>query len=281
MAEGVGDRDWRSHRRPLDRLTTGAYAAARELNPEDLHRLRVRAVVDRLAHVAVTHTSAATCWGLPVTREMLGSVHLSPTEERKGRPKSAPGYHLHSRPLPSEHRRLLGGLPMSDPLLTVLDSARVVSPDWGVVIADAALHLGLIQAEELGEAAARVQHSTGAARARRLPGLASALAESPGETLTRLRLRRLGFQPREQVVIGRYRGDFLVEDWLLVEFDGRAKYSMDGSPEAAHWNEKRRHDYLVELGYEIVHVTWDQLWDEQQLADRIFRGLARVRQRHQ
>ena len=76
-------------------------------------------------------------------------------------------------------------------------------------------------------------------------------------------------------VEGHPRVDFLIDEWLVIEFDGRAKYSLDGDPERAHWEEKRRHDRLVEAGYEVIHVVWAELWDELALRRRINRALGR------
>lgn len=280
VVDGMTHREWREHRRDLARVGVGAYAAIADLAPEEQHAVRVAAVLGRLEHVAATHVSAAAMWGLPVRAPLLELVHVSPTVLRRGRPKSARGYRMHSRALPEVREARRAGLLVSDPLCTVLDCARLLAPDDGVVIADAALHAGLLNVNELADAASLVHRTPGASRARRLPIFVSPLSESPGESLTRLRIRRMGLEVREQVAIGDHRVDLLIEEWLIIEFDGRAKYSMGGSLEAAHWNEKRRHDQLVEAGYEVLRVTWDQLWDEPVLAARVFRGLARARARH-
>ena len=77
-------------------------------------------------------------------------------------------------------------------------------------------------------------------------------------------------------VEGHPRVDFLIDEWLVIEFDGRAKYSLDGDPERAHWEEKRRHDRLVEAGYAVIHVVRAELWDEPALRRRINRVLRRA-----
>ncbi len=128
-----------------------------------------------------------------------------------------------------------------------------------------------------------MRNVTGAAQARALPSLCSAQSESPGETLLRMRLRRMGIQPGEQVVLrdveGSPRVDFLVDTNLVLEFDGRAKYTMQGDVERAHWEEKQRQDRISEAGYEVLRITWAQLWDEAALGHRITRARARARAR--
>jgi very-short-patch-repair endonuclease len=90
----------------------------------------------------------------------------------------------------------------------------------------------------------------------------------------------MGLHIEEQVsmpgVPGRPRVDFVVEGRLLVEFDGRAKYDLDGDPERAHWEEKVRHDHLVEAGNVILRVVWGDLWDEPALGARVHRALRRA-----
>jgi very-short-patch-repair endonuclease len=175
----------------------------------------------------------------------------------------------------------VNGLPVTMPLLTTLDCARWLRPDWGVVIADAALHRGLIDQQSLAEAAQRVRRLKGEARARALPKMSSALAESPGESLLRLRLLRMGLEVTEQYsmpwVEGEPRVDFLVAGRLVVEFDGQGKYSLKGDPARAHWEEKLRHDRIVEAGNAMIHVVWAELWDEPALRRRVNRALARTR----
>jgi hypothetical protein len=69
--------------------------------------------------------------------------------------------------------------------------------------------------------------------------------------------------------------DFLVEGTLVVEFDGRSKYRIDGDPESAHWAEKLRHDRIVEYGYPVLRAIWPDLWDQPRLRARVERALGR------
>jgi very-short-patch-repair endonuclease len=262
-------------------LARGAYADTAGLSVEDLHILRARALVGRVGGVIASHVSAAAAWELPLQDSHLERVHLSPHSDRRGNPKAGPGYHLHTRGLAPTDVVVLNGLPVTSPLLTTLDCARWLQPDWGVVIADAALHRGLFDHDTFALAALGVRRLKGAERARALPALSSALAESPGESLLRLRLRRMGLKVTEQYsmpwVEGEPRVDFLVEGRLVVEFDGQGKYSLRGDPARAHWEEKLRHDRIVEAGNTMIHVVWADLWDEPALRRRVNRALTRAR----
>ncbi len=278
-ARGVSAAEQRRMVAGLDRLAPGAYAATHGLDPVAVHIVRSCAVLARVTGVVASHTTAAALWGLPLLDRHLGAVHVSRTMGRRGGAKSGRMHRVHSREVAVADIDTQAGVLCTSPVLTVLDCARILDEDWAVAIADAALHTGAVRRGELIERAARVVDCTGAGRARLLPALTSALAESPGESLLRRRLNRMGLTPREQVEIGRDRVDFLIGERLVVEFDGRGKYELRGDPAAAHWAEKRRNDRLVEQGYEVVHVTWADLWDEAALAQRITRGLRRAEAR--
>jgi very-short-patch-repair endonuclease len=264
----------------LTLLARGAYADTSGLSAEGQHVLRARALMGRVGDVIASHVSAAAAWELPLLDSHLERVHLSPSPDRRGNPKAGPGYHLHTQTVAPTDVVGLNGLPVTSPLRTTLDCARWLTPDWGVVIADAALHRGLIDHDDLARAALRVRRLKGAERARVLPTLSSGLAESPGESLLRLRLLRMGLDVTEQYsmpwVEGEPRVDFLVEGRLVVEFDGQGKYSLGPDPARAHWEEKLRHDRIVEAGYAVIHIVWAQLWDEPALRRRVNRALSRA-----
>jgi hypothetical protein len=282
-ARGATYREARRSVEGLARLTRGAYADTTGLSAELEHIVRSRALLTRVGGVVASHTTAAVAWGLPVRRSDLAQVHLSPRVGRLGGPKSGPGFHLHCRPVGRSEALHICGHDVTDPLRTVLDSASTTSLDWAVAAGDAALHTGLITAPALEAAAAGVRRLKGAARMRALPALCSGLAESPGESLLRMRLLRMGLEPVEQCpmpwVEGSPRVDFLIGDRLVVEFDGEGKYGLKGDPAGAHWREKLRDDHLVEAGNEVIHVVWAQLWDEAALRRRVYRALRRSNRR--
>lgn len=283
IAAGATRAEIRRATEPLTRLAKGTYGDVSALDPGSSHLLRARAHLTRLASVTVSHTSAAALWDLPTRHGDLDLVHFSPLVGRPGNPKAGAGYHVHFREVPDDEMTVLGELPLTTPLRTVLDCATALPGDWGVAVADAALHRGLISRTALAQAAGATRRIKGAQRVRMLPTRCSPLAESPGESLLRLQLHRMGLDVREQVSLpdieGRPRVDFLVEGGLVIEFDGRSKYGIDGDPERAHWEEKLRHDRLTEAGFEVLRIVWADLWDEAALTRRVMRALARARRR--
>lgn len=279
VAAGYSLREQRRAVAGMTRVAAGTYARTAAMSPEEVHRVRTEAVLGRVGRVAASYATAAVLWELPVRAGDLRDVHVSPTSARPARPSSRNGYVMRSPAVADEEIALRLGLPTTDALRTVLDCARLLDPDWGVVIGDAAVHRGLITLADLGRAAQEMHRLKGAGRARTLQARCSPLSESPGESLLRLRLQRMGVEPREQVsmpwVEGSPRVDFLIDDWLVVEFDGQGKYAMKGDIARAHWEEKIRHDRLIEAGHDVVHVIWAHLWDEPRLRQRVQRARSR------
>ncbi|HEU4332168.1 MAG TPA: hypothetical protein VFR40_13710, partial [Lapillicoccus sp.] len=104
-------------------------------------------------------------------------------------------------------------------------------------------------------------------------------SESVGETRLRLLLVAAGLPVRTQVRVSDgaavfARVDVLVEDRVVVEFDGAVKYSGDVTGRTL-FEEKRREDRLRELGFEVVRVTWTDLERPNIVLDRIRAAMAR------
>lgn len=156
------------------------------------------------------------------------------------------------------------GAPVTTPARTILDLARHDRRD-GLMAADAALHERLVTAAALEHVGQRCSGWPGIRQARGVLALASPLAESPLESLTRLAVHDSGLPPPElQVVIDdpangrRYRVDLM---WrgrrLVLEADGKLKYTREEL-----WREKRRELRLTRLGYRVERVTWaDVVYD--------------------
>ena len=109
--------------------------------------------------------------------------------------------------------------------------------------------------------------------AERAIALTDAASESVGETRTRLLLRDLGFRVTSQFKVTRgrqviARSDFLVDDLVIVEFDGLVKYAGAQGRDALA-AEKARESDIVDLGYEVVRLIWSDLSRPESVAARI------------
>jgi very-short-patch-repair endonuclease len=221
-----------------------AAAAAALLRPEHVVSGRSAAVLHGLPTFAVP--------GLPVltAREPVGLGHRGTTTVRLAGLRDA-------------DVATWFGVPVTSVARTVVDLARHDGID-GLIAADAALHDQLVETSEVDAVLAAARGWPGVRRARSVLALASPLAESPLESLVRLRLHDAGLPPPElQVWIPgtSYRVDMLLADHrLIIEADGRVKYSGDEL-----WAEKRRETRLRALGYRVERLLWEDVvrrWPE-------------------
>ncbi|HEX6255466.1 MAG TPA: type IV toxin-antitoxin system AbiEi family antitoxin domain-containing protein [Euzebyales bacterium] len=252
----------------LRRVDRGAYVPAalwRDASPEHRHLLRCRAVLGRYGGVVLSHTSAIVAYGLPTHRVDLDVVHLTRTRPgRTGRVARRQPVQVHPE-LPAAARCAVDGLQSCTAAVAVLQVADWHGVGAGMVVAEAALHRGLVDHEDLRQARALVRLGHGRAAAALIVALAGADSESPGETLTRLVLRALGHTDLlQQVPIRLPNGRTARVDFLLpaldvvVEFDGAVKYEgAQGRDELLR--EKRREDGLRATGLEVVRLTWPDL----------------------
>lgn len=146
--------------------------------------------------------------------------------------------------------------------------------DSGLLLAlpmtDDALRRGLASVDDLTGLLDRWPRARHSATVRTLASLASPRSDSPGESLTKLRLHELGrsrdFAQQVEVsdaegLIGRL--DFADETNLLaIEFDGWHKYADYGNNVTDSFKrEKRRDARLLRAGWTIRRVEWADVLD--------------------
>lgn len=268
----------------LVRVARGAYADAALLTaaePEEAHRLRTRAIVlSRHGALAASHQSAAVLLGLPVLRDELEpvrTVRTGPSAATRRRD----AFTIHPCPGTNALTRH-EGVPVVVPALAVLGTAMLAGPRSGVMAADSALRVRMITLDDLHEWLGRLARVPGVGQARYVVGHASALAESPGESLLRLVLVQLRREFVEQHEIRRRDGrlarvDFYLPDVRVVlEFDGLVKYG-GAEGQSALAAEKAREDDLRGLGYGVARIVWSDLFVPQRVESKI-RAAARAAQ---
>jgi hypothetical protein len=215
-----------------------------EVFPIDRIRARARAVAAaaRSGPPVFAGTTAAAEWGLPVTRTRDDRVHVIVTGDNPQ--KSARDVVRHHWPLPESDIVPRNGLTVTSLSRTVYDVIRVGSAETAISICDAALRFVAWDDDEhvVNSDAAddfrrdvwrRVMRGSGARgirQARDILLIADARAQLPGESISRLWMRRLGAPiPILQYAVKRgskaYWLDFA---WpklkLFGEFDGAGKY---------------------------------------------------------
>jgi hypothetical protein len=248
------------------RLKPGVFVTASSPGPQTSAE-RARAANLRLAlatarrcpRAALSHSSAAILHGLPTVCSLTRPCLTVPAGTAL---RDLADVHLHRATLPTGEVLHIDDSRVTSVARTVLDLAREHGVDAGVAAADAALRRGSTTAE-LRRVLAGCANWPGRAAARATVQRSDGLAESPLESVSRLRIGDANLpRPRLQVELGDERGWFVARtDFYWPEFgvvgeaDGNIKY--DAAP--ALIAERRRQAALEDLGLVVVRWGWADL----------------------
>ncbi|HZE65801.1 MAG TPA: type IV toxin-antitoxin system AbiEi family antitoxin domain-containing protein [Sporichthyaceae bacterium] len=228
---------------------------------------------------AVAHISAGVAWNLEwLDPPNLDDIWLAAPRSHKVR--YYPALRVLPADLPAHHlARSPDDLWCTSPARTVVDLARHLTFRQGVVVGDSALRLKLTTEVQLRGVLADCFGWPYTRKADRVLAIIDGKTESVAESLARAVFAEVGLPvPVPQVRIfddaGREiaRVDFLFEGRVVVEVDGRKKYT---DPDVL-WREKVREDRLREAGYEVVRLTWaDLVGPAARIRSRVLAALAR------
>lgn len=271
----------------LVKIRHGAYAtssvlARAEADPGLRHAVDVTAIMATGMHRGTaSHHSAAQLHGLRLLKQpSAGTVTLTvPPGTRTGR--HAAGIICHAAELPAQQVTRRYGVPVTTAARTVVDIARTTTFMEGVVVADAALYERHASKSEFRRVLASCERWPGTSRARQVIDFADGLAESVLESCARAAFRDHGLPPpelqvhitgRDRTMIARV--DFFWRRYgVIAETDGLLKYDSGERAIA----ERRRDRLLREAGFEVVHVTWQELFgDAARVAGRIREAFGRA-----
>ncbi|MBC7725714.1 MAG: hypothetical protein H7146_13375 [Burkholderiaceae bacterium] len=258
----------------LVRVARGVYIEARrwrDLAAVGRHCVLIAASVDRDGDTVLSHHSAAALWGIPI----LGAwpTRVQSTMPRSGGGRSGVAVARHDGVVDDPLRAPSGYL-VTSVARTVIDIARTAGFAAGVVAMDHAIHVdsrtGFSRAtrEEIEAVARRMMPFRGSRLVGAVMGFANGLSDSPGESLSRVQIMRLGFPaPVLQHVFRDAFGRIIVDFWwpdfnLAGEFDGVAKYHRveylaGRTVETVVTEEKHREDRLRRLGPRVARWDWD------------------------
>lgn len=266
--DGISDAQLRRslQRGDLCRVAAGVYISAdayAELDKRERHRLAVEAAVRACAPgVVVSHASAAVMHGLDCGAVDLSTVHL--TRGRGSGGRRSRGLHIHPAILAPSDIVLIDGIAVTSLARTLVDVACTASFEEAAVIGDSARRRG-IPAEAIEAVLERARGRRGLSRARVVAEFISSGAESPGESISRVRMRADNWpMPTLQHEIrsnGRFiaRVDFFWKEHGVVgEFDGMVKY-RSGDPGTTVEREKLREDAIRDAGLEVIRWVWADL----------------------
>lgn len=271
------------------RVRRGAYAEASlwdRLDAVGQHRLRTHAVIAAMATPGVVSgVSAAVLHGLSLWQpalELVDVTHPGVSSRIEG------GVHHRNAELPGEDIVTLDGLPVTSLARTAIDVSRRTDFEAGLVVCDSALSTGAISSAQLRDVFDRCARWPGAMGLARILEFADGRACSVGESRLRAYCARHGLgSPVPQVFIYDEDGQLLgvvdllfIEQQTIGEFDGRAKYGIDGKdPRDQVIREKLREDAMRRLGYEFERSIWAELYRGGEIATRFQRAFARAEPR--
>jgi hypothetical protein len=250
----------------LTQIVRGIYARPADLRQylrlEDGERLLHLAAVLTAAGpgAALSHQTAAELQGIDLLGESRTGVTLTCRPEHGWRSRT--GTHVYANDLPADHVSDYLGLPVTTPARTVVDLARTLDFQAGVVAADSAMHRRLTNKAELRTVIAALPQRRGIVRAAEVVEFADMEAESPLESIARIVFRDCGLPtPELQVWLGPSekpigRVDFYWAQYrTIAEVDGGMKYD---NPSRARDQLRRDARFRAE-GFEIVHFTWQDI----------------------
>ena len=273
----------------LKRIARGIYVdAATDLDPLAGHRARLTALRGTFSDdEAISHVSAAVLHGFDLWGVDPRCVHL--TRDRASGGSRRETRHIHTASLRPEEICHVEGLPVTSVARTIVDLARALPVDQAVIAGDSAMRMHPNVALLLPEMLAAGRARQGIAKARRTVEFLDGRSESPGESLSRLRIHTAGLpapvlqhELRTDSGVFVARPDFFWKDPGVVgEFDGRGKYGSEepGATADTIHREKLREDAIRALGYEVVGWTWRELFEFDAVRARLLDAAGRARRR--
>ena len=188
-------------------------------------RIELEAVVTSIGEWRVlSHRSAALLWGLPDVDRPDRRVHV--TDPLLSTTHSGRRVVRHAAPLLADEIVVVDGRRVTSLIRTVVDTVRSTSFENAVAVLDHVLRERLSDVDEIRRAFAAWPSPRGMTKGRRALRFADPLADSPGESVSRVRLDEDGFPPP---VLQQAFGPFRVDFWwaragIIGEFDGLGKY---------------------------------------------------------
>jgi hypothetical protein len=275
--------------------TTADHAAS--LDEAGRHVLNVRAVAGRLeGQVVVTGVSALAVQGVPLWGVDLEVVHVAREAGFSSRTDAHVVHHV--APIPDAQLVEVNGLLIPVVERNVVDAARQVSFESGVVLADGARRL-LPFDPDLAQTVVESQRDwPGSLKAGRVLRFSDGAAETVGESRSRVMIARIGLPaPQLQKCFYRSdgsvlaRSDFFFEEFNTVgEFDGKQKYGRELYEKSGRiedvdlgevvWQEKRREDAIRDDGNEVVRWVWFEVHGhDREIRQRFDRAIDRAGRR--
>lgn len=214
--------------------------------------------------------TAAQLWGLPIPTPLKDIIEITVPDAHVEIRR--PGVRCRRRDIPSHSIKVKDSRPVIAPARVFVDLARDLDRAWLVAVGDAALRLGLIDKASIVRALAETRGHRGIRRAREALSMLDARAESPRESITRVRLVDAGILGLvSQYVVTDADGAFvarvdlaLVDQRIAIEYDGGHHLTVDQQAKDAV-----RRQQLEMNGWLIVTVNSRDLHEPHRLERRV------------
>lgn len=246
------------------------------LSRAEQYELRVKAAAAVDPAATFSHESAAVLWRLPMVGAWSVRIQTLAEELRGGRSNAM--FQRHAAGVPLEFE-CIQGIRVTSLARTVVDIARSLPFGVAVTMTDAALRCSAhpapgappvsLSQQSLLDELQFIPMRHGTAKARAVIEFASGLADRPGESMSRVSMRRARIPaPELQVRLRGASGKTYFVDFfwreadIIGEFDGAAKYRdpeflRGRTPHAALLDEKWREDDLRAAGHGMSRWGWE------------------------
>ncbi|CAN5472578.1 hypothetical protein BH10ACT7_BH10ACT7_17430 [soil metagenome] len=287
----IDDRPFRRAvlRGDIVRIHRGAYISAESWRSLDRHeryqRQVIAAALASRSRPILSHQSAAALWGIPIIGDWPSVVHVLTSLTAGTRTEN--GFRRHAVEIDDDEVVESDGVRFTSFRRTLIDLARETSFASAVAGLDWSLRspskyvAPRIRIEELQAFADTLPIGRNRRKLYRALEFASPLAETPGESLSRVVIHELGFPaPELQVPVEDQRGLAGVCDFgwpelkLLGEFDGLVKYTRGmarpgESIENIVVREKVREDRMRATGRGMTRWLWTSALQVRPLYDQL------------
>lgn len=198
-----------------------------------------------------------------------------PSGKRPAGSKALRGAVYRWSPLRDDEKEKLHGVEVTDAVRTCIDIARYYGFVEGLVAMDWVLAAGKATREQLREAAAKMGRFRNKAVVLRSIDCAVSGSDSALESWFRAELIERGVGGwKFQAQIGPFRADFLFDEILVVEIDGRSK-TRDKANEVLR-AERDRERWMLRQGHPVMRYYYEDLRDH---LDRVLAEIEDARRR--
>lgn len=233
----------------------------KQLTCWEQYRTEIQAYGRRSPDSVFSHQTAALLWGLPLLHKPPEKIHVLTKTTSRGRARMIARHLGKEDYVPIQTGEQLW---CTDISRTILDCSKSLPLVEGLCIADSALHQKHISHDVLSRYLFSYKGNF-SRKVHKIAQLMSMLAESPGESGTRLLLHDMGINFEEQkelFIAGRkYRVDFYLTDFnVVLEFDGEIKYTEFGDSSEVVRKERWREKALTNAGYRVFRTSWNKVF---------------------